>query len=106
MNFTNVNDIAAIVKKSRKIKGWTQADLAMRSGVSRDWLISLEKGKQTLELALVLRTLRALGVTLQATLPDATSYDHLSRSERQQRILRKAMPAVNYQTILNENGDS
>jgi len=35
-------------------------ELAKQSGVSRDWIIELEKGKPNLSLTLVLRTLKAL----------------------------------------------
>lgn len=66
MKIISVRDIAALVKQERKKLGWTQAELAMRSGVSRDWVIALEKGKPTLELGLVLRTLKALGLSLDA----------------------------------------
>lgn len=69
MNLINVNDLANFVKKERQNRGWTQAELATRSGVSRDWLIGLEKGKQTVEIALVFRTLKALGVQLIAQKP-------------------------------------
>jgi DNA-binding XRE family transcriptional regulator len=44
----------------------TQADLASAVGVSRKWIIDLEAGKSTADLSLVLRTLRALGVELDA----------------------------------------
>jgi len=66
MKIISARDIAALVKQERKKLGWTQAELAMRSGVSRDWVIALEKGKPTLELGLVLRALKALGLSLDA----------------------------------------
>ena len=69
MNLININDLATLVKKERQNRGWTQAELATRSGVSRDWLIGLEKGKQTVEIALVFRTLKALGIQLTAQKP-------------------------------------
>ncbi len=64
MNVVSVTDLAACIRQARKKSGWTQAELANRSGVSRDWIIGLEKGKPSLELALVLRTLKALDLTL------------------------------------------
>ncbi len=66
MKLKTVRDIAAVVKRTRQNLGWTQAELAMRSGVSRDWLIDLEKGKSSVELALVLRTLKTLGIQLDS----------------------------------------
>ncbi len=67
MKIISVRDIAALVKQERKKRGWTQAELAMRSGVSRDWIIALEKAKPTLELGLVLRAVKALGIRLDAS---------------------------------------
>ena len=69
MKIISARDIAALVKQERKKCGWTQAELAMRSGVSRDWIIALEKGKPTLELGLVLRAVKALKIRLDATCP-------------------------------------
>ena len=42
-----------------------QLDLAARAGVSRQWIVSLERGKGGLELALVLRTLAILNLDLR-----------------------------------------
>jgi transcriptional regulator with XRE-family HTH domain len=64
MNSVSVNDLAASVRQARRKLGWTQEELAERSGVSRDWIIGLEKAKSSQEIALVLRTLKALDLTL------------------------------------------
>jgi len=64
MKIVSVNDLAASVRQARKRLGWTQAELAERSGVSRDWIIGLEKAKPSQEIALVLRTLKALDLNV------------------------------------------
>jgi transcriptional regulator with XRE-family HTH domain len=64
MNIVSVNDLAASVRQARRRLSWTQAELAERSGVSRDWIIGLERAKPSQEIALVLRTLKALDLTL------------------------------------------
>ena len=64
MNIVSVNDLAASVRQARRKLGWTQAELAERSGVSRDWIIGLERAKPSQEIALVLRTLKALDLNL------------------------------------------
>ena len=66
MNIISVKEIAHLVREERKNKGWTQAELAKHAAVSRDWLIGLEQAKPSVELALVLRTLKALGLKLSA----------------------------------------
>lgn len=64
MDIVSVNDLAASVRQARRKLGWTQAELAERSGVSRDWIIGLERAKPSQEIALVLRTLKALNLNL------------------------------------------
>lgn len=73
MLIRTTNDIGHLVRDQRKRQGLTQAHLATRVGVSRKWIIELESGKRTAELALVLRTLNALKVDLDAQPRDAGS---------------------------------
>ncbi len=47
--------------------GLSQAELARRAGVSRDWVNSFEAGKPTVELMLVLRILEVLGLRLDVS---------------------------------------
>lgn len=65
MNVQSVRELAAVVRKLRRDKGWTQATLAKEAGVGREWIIHLEKGRTTVELGLVIGTLKALGVGIQ-----------------------------------------
>ena len=64
MQLTSIRELAAVIKDRRRIKGWSQAALAERVGVSRDWIINLEKAKPTIELGLVFRALKALDLSL------------------------------------------
>jgi y4mF family transcriptional regulator len=59
------HDLAAAAQGRRVELGITQAELAMRAGVSRDWVNYFERGKRTVELALVLRLLDALGIGIE-----------------------------------------
>jgi HTH-type transcriptional regulator / antitoxin HipB len=59
-------DLGLLVRDTRTKRGSTQAEVAARVGVSRKWIIDLEAGKRTADLSLVLRTLRALGLELDA----------------------------------------
>ena len=38
MNIISVKVLASLIKQERKSQGWTQLELAERSGVSRDWI--------------------------------------------------------------------
>ncbi len=60
-------EVAALVRTVRAGLSIQQAELAARAGVSRQWLVALEQGKQSLEAGRVLRTLRALGFELVLT---------------------------------------
>jgi y4mF family transcriptional regulator len=65
------NDLGAVIRDRRKQLGLGQADLALRIGVSRQWVIGVERGRARAELALVLRALDELGVRLEARDGDA-----------------------------------
>ncbi|HST59370.1 MAG TPA: helix-turn-helix domain-containing protein, partial [Longimicrobium sp.] len=64
-----VDDVAELVRDRRKQLGLSQMELARRAGVSRQWLVDLERGKPTAEVSLVLRTLAAAGMQLDARDP-------------------------------------
>jgi len=57
-------DLGAAFKARRKALALDQGSLAAKVGVSRQWIGAIEQGKPGAELALVLRTLRALDMPL------------------------------------------
>jgi HTH-type transcriptional regulator/antitoxin HipB len=65
MNIQAVNDLGALIRDRRNKLGMTQQELADKAGVSRIWLLALEKGKPSAQIDLVLRTLRELGLSLR-----------------------------------------
>ncbi len=73
MMVRTARDLGAGVRDARLRHGWTQAELADRLGVSRQWVISLERGKASVELGTALRAVAALG--LVADLIDAPTRD-------------------------------
>lgn len=66
MRIANARDLGLAVRQARQDRGQTQAELAAAAGVSRRWLSDLEAGKATAEFGLILRTLDALGLGLDA----------------------------------------
>jgi HTH-type transcriptional regulator/antitoxin HipB len=64
MQVKSIHDLAATARGRRIELGLSQAGLAARAGVSRDWVNYFEAGKATVELFLVLRLLEALELTL------------------------------------------
>ncbi|MBF0268156.1 MAG: helix-turn-helix transcriptional regulator [Alphaproteobacteria bacterium] len=65
-------DLGLIVRERRRNLGMDQSDLAARAGVSRQWIIDIEKGKPRAEVGLVLRTLTELGlkVRVESEIPE------------------------------------
>lgn len=59
-------DLGALIRDQRGRMGLTQQQLADRVGVSRVWLVALEKGKPSAQVGLVFRTLMELGLTIRA----------------------------------------
>jgi transcriptional regulator with XRE-family HTH domain len=71
-----MHDLASVARGRRLELGQTQAELAARAAVSRAWINSFERGKRTVELALVFRLFDALGIGVEVT--DTTAIDQSS----------------------------
>ena len=67
IEFMTVERLGAIVATRRRELGMTQARLAERGGVSRQWLVRFEGGTHSVETGLALRILRALELHLELT---------------------------------------
>lgn len=63
----NTENMARLVKETRKTQGLTQGDLAGLTGVGRRFISDLENGKETAQIGKVLLILAALGIALYAT---------------------------------------
>lgn len=68
-----MSDVGAVVRRARRELTMTQADLARAVGVSRDWVVRLEKGHPRLEAQLVLDALDALGVVTSLSLESSAT---------------------------------
>jgi HTH-type transcriptional regulator/antitoxin HipB len=60
----SIRDLVAAVRGRRQSLGLSQAELAARARVSRQWISEFEAGKPTAELGLVIRLVDALGLRL------------------------------------------
>lgn len=58
-------DLGLVIREQRKRLRLGQRELARQVGVSRQWIVEVEKGKPRAEVGLVLRTLGALGLELR-----------------------------------------
>ena len=66
-------DVGAVIRSRRRELGLDQASLAKKVGVSRLWIIEVERGKPRAAVGLVLRTLEALGIGLRLDAPAANA---------------------------------
>lgn len=64
MDVGSLRDLAAIARGRRHELGLSQAELATRARVSRQWVSAFESGKATAEVGLVIRLLDALDLRL------------------------------------------
>ncbi|MCA9815020.1 MAG: helix-turn-helix transcriptional regulator [Candidatus Obscuribacterales bacterium] len=65
----STEDLGHIARKTRKAVGLTQSDLAAACGVGRRFIIEMESGKETCEIAKVFLVLKMLGISLLAEQP-------------------------------------
>ena len=70
-------ELGAVVRDRRKQLKLDQAALAKRIGVSRQWVLEVERGHARAELGLVLRAIDVLDIHLDAAIDER---DHRRRS--------------------------
>ena len=67
MRLRTIREIGLLVRSERKRQGLSLQAVAERVGCTRQWVAELEAGGERLEVALVLRTLNALGIRLDTS---------------------------------------
>lgn len=70
-------DLGLVIRDRRRKLGLSQADLAYKAGVGRQWLVAVEHGKVRAALGLVFRTLVALDLSISVDPVDRTDVDDL-----------------------------
>ncbi|QAY72375.1 transcriptional regulator [Agromyces protaetiae] len=73
MRVRSVRELGAAVRERREVLGWSQAELAERAGVTREWVVRFEGGKASVRLdrAFDLITALDLAVDLNERAVDA-----------------------------------
>ncbi len=64
-------DLGLVIRDRRRKLQLSQAALARKVGVGRQWVVGIEHGKPRAELGLVLRTLSALGLSFRIDAGDS-----------------------------------
>lgn len=78
MLINNPRELGTRMRDQRLEMGLSQAALAQRVGVSRSWVVQVERGNAGAEIGLVLKALAALGLDLDlraANAPAAPLHD-------------------------------
>jgi y4mF family transcriptional regulator len=88
-------DLGAVIRDRRMNLGLNQKTLATQVGVSRQWIVDVEKGKPRAPISLVLRTVEALGITWQPMIRE-------KRRSGQAR-LRSILTRSSFPRVRNEN---
>lgn len=65
MIIKNLQDISATIRRVRKEKGLTQAELAAACGTGVRFIVDLEAAKPTISLTKTLKVLQMLGIQLE-----------------------------------------
>lgn len=78
IQITTAEDFAYVMRDARVRRGITQADLAVRIGKSRKWVIDVERGETMPTLPAVIQVSHVLGFSLSLNRVDEESQDLLS----------------------------
>lgn len=62
--FRSARDIGAAIRQKRKALGWTQTELAARSGTGERFIVELESGKPSCQLEKSLIVARTVGIEI------------------------------------------
>ena len=70
MQLIQISDVAslgAVLRDTRKAMKITQEELSLQTGISKPTISSIEKGKETAHVGLVLQLCRDLGISVNLT---------------------------------------
>lgn len=90
MKMRSITEVGGLIQQRRTDMGLTQAQVAHRANVSRDWIISIENGRRlTVDFERLLRTLEVLDLSIEISAmasedqsdADRAVLDRLSRAQ-------------------------
>lgn len=67
--------LGLLLQQARLARGLSQQELARQLGISQAYVSEMESGKDSLALVRVFEFMRATGMTLQASVPEAGEDD-------------------------------
>lgn len=76
-----VDDVGKAVREARRVRTWTQVELATRAELSSNYVARLERGEVSPSLWVAHRLARALGIGLDALLAAAPAPPPIARTK-------------------------
>ena len=73
MRIHTPREIGLLVRKQRRSYEWSQQQLALSIGISRQWVAAIELGKPGVAIGLTLRALNALEIHIELLPPEQPS---------------------------------
>ncbi len=70
---TDTATLGAELRKARKALKITQGELSLQTGISRPTIRSIERGKETAQVGLVLQLCQDLGIAIEVRFPEMGS---------------------------------
>lgn len=67
MEIRAASDFGALVAERREVLNLSQAELARRAGVTREWVVRLENGSTAVTLFRLMRVLRELNLVVDVS---------------------------------------
>lgn len=107
MRIATLKDLGLILRDRRKALGIGQSDLAAKIGVSRQWLVQIERGKPRADAGLLLRALKALDLDLEVTArkskrPAASSVERSARQSPGSTNRREAGEYIDLDALIEK----
>jgi HTH-type transcriptional regulator / antitoxin HipB len=90
MYIRSPRDLGLVVREARRSQKLTQAELAARAGVTREWIVGLERGNRGAEVGRVFKVLTALRLGLNVPTETALTHSNASVPSRIDTIVVKA----------------
>lgn len=90
MHIRSPRDLGLVVRAERRAQEMTQAELAARAGVTREWIVGLEKGNRGAEVGRVLQVLGALRLAVYVPAGSAAPRPNAKSVSRIDAIVAKA----------------
>ncbi len=93
MRIRSPRDFGLVVREARRAEKLTQAELATRAGVTREWIVGFERGNRGAEVGRVFQVLTALGLDIDVptvSTGPAADYSNADISSRIDTIVVKA----------------